>query len=177
MEKCKFVTLPGLELWPFSGPERSQLLYRLCYRGFIKRVERSTVNERKLQTRPRQGGRPTRGKPRMSDINKNLVMAPGGCPTPRQTGLLTVGRKIMRWCLELCLWFAEGYISFCLTFQSLSVTQEVSIMLEPLCIMPCACAPTASVYLDSNDPQISGTNQNSRFVPYTGYTEWPVTLR
>jgi hypothetical protein len=32
MEKRKFLTLPGLELWPFSCPPCSQSLYPLCYR-------------------------------------------------------------------------------------------------------------------------------------------------
>jgi hypothetical protein len=33
MEKRKFLTLPGLELWPLSHPARSQLLYQLRYPG------------------------------------------------------------------------------------------------------------------------------------------------
>jgi hypothetical protein len=36
VEKWKFVTLPGLELWPLSRPARSQSLYRLrCLPSFI----------------------------------------------------------------------------------------------------------------------------------------------
>jgi hypothetical protein len=31
MEKCKFLTVPGLELRPFSCPAYSQSLYHLCY--------------------------------------------------------------------------------------------------------------------------------------------------
>jgi hypothetical protein len=33
MEKKKFLPLPGLELWPFDRPARSQSLYRLSYPG------------------------------------------------------------------------------------------------------------------------------------------------
>jgi hypothetical protein len=33
LEKRKFMTLSGLELWPFSRPDRRQSLYRLHYRG------------------------------------------------------------------------------------------------------------------------------------------------
>jgi hypothetical protein len=33
VEKRKFLTLPGLELWPLSRPARSQSLYRLRYPG------------------------------------------------------------------------------------------------------------------------------------------------
>jgi hypothetical protein len=33
LEKRKFLTLPGLELWPLSRPARSQPLYRLRYPG------------------------------------------------------------------------------------------------------------------------------------------------
>jgi hypothetical protein len=32
-EKTKFLTFPGLELWPLCRPARSQSLYRLCYPG------------------------------------------------------------------------------------------------------------------------------------------------
>jgi hypothetical protein len=32
-EKCKFLTLQGIELQPLGGPARSQSLYRLRYRG------------------------------------------------------------------------------------------------------------------------------------------------
>jgi hypothetical protein len=35
MEKCKFLTLPGLELRPLSRQARSQSLYRLRYRVHI----------------------------------------------------------------------------------------------------------------------------------------------
>jgi hypothetical protein len=34
LEKRKFLTIPGLELWPLSRPARSQSLYRLSYPGF-----------------------------------------------------------------------------------------------------------------------------------------------
>jgi hypothetical protein len=33
LEKRKFLTLPGLELWPLGRPARNQLLYRLRYSG------------------------------------------------------------------------------------------------------------------------------------------------
>jgi hypothetical protein len=33
VEKRKFLTLSGLELWPLGRPSRSQSLYRLCYPG------------------------------------------------------------------------------------------------------------------------------------------------
>jgi hypothetical protein len=33
VEKRKFLTLPGLELWPLGRPDRSQSLYRLSYPG------------------------------------------------------------------------------------------------------------------------------------------------
>ena len=33
VEKRKFLTLPGLELWPLGGPARSESLYRLHYPG------------------------------------------------------------------------------------------------------------------------------------------------
>jgi hypothetical protein len=33
VEKRKFLTLPGLEIWPLGRPARSQSLYRLCYPG------------------------------------------------------------------------------------------------------------------------------------------------
>jgi hypothetical protein len=33
VEKRKFLTLPGLELWPLGRPARSQLLYQLRYPG------------------------------------------------------------------------------------------------------------------------------------------------
>jgi hypothetical protein len=36
VEKIKFLTLPGLELQPLSGPSRSQSLYRLRYPGFSR---------------------------------------------------------------------------------------------------------------------------------------------
>jgi hypothetical protein len=37
-EKRKFLTLPGLGLWPLGRPARSQSLYRLRYPGSYKKV-------------------------------------------------------------------------------------------------------------------------------------------
>jgi hypothetical protein len=42
----------------------------------------------------RQRECPVTRNPQMSDNNKNLVKAPNGCLTPRQTGRLTVSRNI-----------------------------------------------------------------------------------
>jgi hypothetical protein len=35
MEKCKFLTLPGLELEPIGRPASSRPIYRLRYPGYI----------------------------------------------------------------------------------------------------------------------------------------------
>jgi hypothetical protein len=37
IEKWKFLTLPGLQLWPLGRPARSQSLYRLRYPGALKK--------------------------------------------------------------------------------------------------------------------------------------------
>jgi hypothetical protein len=56
VEKKKFLTLPGLEIRPFSRPARSQSLYRLRYPGslnitVLRRNNRSIVLERVLLVR------------------------------------------------------------------------------------------------------------------------------
>jgi hypothetical protein len=43
-EKRKFLTLPGLELWPLGRPARSQSLYRLCYRGSPRPTDNIKIN-------------------------------------------------------------------------------------------------------------------------------------
>jgi hypothetical protein len=43
VEKRKFLSLLGLELWPLGHPARSQSLYRLLYPGTIKRSVLTTI--------------------------------------------------------------------------------------------------------------------------------------
>jgi hypothetical protein len=38
VEKRKFLTLPGLQLLPLYRPARSQSLYRLSYRGSLRKI-------------------------------------------------------------------------------------------------------------------------------------------
>jgi hypothetical protein len=57
----------------------------------------SVEGQQQLQTTDpssRQRGRPTSINPQLSDSNKNVVLAPDGCLTPRQIGRLTFGRNI-----------------------------------------------------------------------------------
>jgi hypothetical protein len=53
VEKIKFLTLPGLELWPFCRPARSQSLHLLRYPGSLVGINVNHYEENKLIARSR----------------------------------------------------------------------------------------------------------------------------